>query len=136
MTDVAVGIFGWREVAKTIGKGLARCCICFKSQIIVCEVSHEDGIVVHLHRPFITLRDGENRNYTHGRYKSICGGVVKTSGDLKVMSLTGGVRILVPALRYRAKTSATDLGIREALGEHCLGAIVEEKQPGGRRPSP
>jgi len=96
-------------------------CICFKSQVIVCQVPHEDGIVVHLQRPFITLRVGGNRNYTHNMYKSICGGVVEMSGDLKEISLTGNVRALVSTLRYRAKSSATDLGTREVLGEHRLG---------------
>ena len=77
----------------------------------------------------------EKRNRTHGRHERMCGEVVDTSGSLTKMNLTGSVRELVHIPQYRSMISATDLGIREALGEHRLVVIVRgRKQPGGGNP--
>ena len=55
------------------------------------------------------------------------------SGDLEGMSLTG--RASIVTLRCRAKTSATDLWVREALGKHLLGMVVGgERELGGAIP--
>ena len=54
-------------------------------------------------------------------------------GDLEGMSLTG--RASVINLRYRTKTSGTDLGVRENLGGHRMGMVVGgERQLGGASP--
>ena len=68
----------------------------------------------------------ENGNYTHDRYKGICGEVLEADGIHKEVNLTMGVPASVhTGRRSRSRTS-------EAWGNIIWGMIAGgEKRPGG-----